>query len=163
MSKTFAEGIDELKRIVGGGVLEGTITVDQVYAHYQDSGFGPHGTPAFAFDHPRGGEAMYLSGPMRYRRSEVMQRWANNLLRGRIVHETIDILHSFGDDVQMHAPREFEILRNSAALKLFDDGAPVFDLPALIPRLSEAEIKAIRKSSRSGPSVNMRWRPMRNR
>ena len=100
---------------------------------------------------------------MRYRRSEVMQRWANSLLRGRIVPETIDILHSFGDDVQMHAPREFDILRNSAALRLHDDGAIVFDLPALIPRLSEAEIKAIRKSSSKGPSVNMKWRVMRSR
>ncbi len=161
MNKTFAQGIDELKNLVGDGILGGEIKVDQVYAHYQDSGKGPHGTPAIAFEHPRGGQAMYLSGPMRYRRGEVIQRWANNVLSGRLVPETIDILHSFGDDVQLNAPREFDILRNSASLALKDDGATVFVLPALIPRLSETEIKAIRATSSSGGGSNLKWRVTR--
>lgn len=158
--KSFQEGVDELKRLVGDGALRGEISVNQVYARYQDSGKGPKGKPAFAFDHPRGGQAMYLSGPVRYRRSEVMQRWANNVLRGRLVHETIDILHSFKDNVELNAPREFDVLRNSVALKLADRGAPVFDLPPLIPRLTEAEIKSIRAASRAtGPhSYRMPWR-----
>ncbi len=164
MRKTFAEGIRELKDLVGDGQLEGEVRVNQVYAHYQDSGFGPRGKPAFAFDHPRGGEAMYLSGPLRYRKDEVLQRWANSLLRGRIVHETIDILHSFGDDVQLHAPRQFEILRNSAALRLADDGIVVFDLPPLIPRLTQEQLNAIRRPPTSrNPSVNMKLRKMRTR
>ena len=166
--KTFSEGVDELKKMVGSGDLVGKIHVDQVYAAYQDgiigSGehHGPHGKPSFAFDHPRGGEAMFLSGPVRYRRDEVMQRWANHVLTGRLVPETIDILHTFADDVQMNAPREFEILRNSTSLRLEDDGAPVFDMPALIPRLTESEIKSIRRASRStGPSAYSMRRTMR--
>jgi hypothetical protein len=31
MAKTFSEGVDELQRMVGGGDLTGTISVDQVY------------------------------------------------------------------------------------------------------------------------------------
>lgn len=163
MGKTFAEGVDELKNMVGSGTLEGKISVNQVYAHWIDDGVSPHGKPAIAFDHPRGGEAMYLSGPVRYRRGEVFQRWANSILRGRLIPETVDILRSFKDDVSLNAPREFDILRNSTALRLTDDNEPIFDLPALIPRLSETEIKAIRKSSTSGGGSNIGWRVRRAR
>lgn len=164
--KTFSEGVDELQRMVGAGVLAGEVSVNQAYSRYQDGvggAHGPRGKPSFAFDHPRGGQAMFLSGPIRYRRSEVFQRWANAVLRGRLVHETIDILHSFKDDVSLNAPREFDILRNSTALKLSDDGAPVFDLPALIPRLSDAELKVIRKSVSPAGNLRSTMRGRRNK
>ena len=151
MTKTFREGCDELKRTVGSGTLEGTIAVDQVYAHWIDTGW--------SFKHPRGGEAGFLSLQVDERRSEVMQSWANNVLRGTLVPDTIRLLRSFADQVFMRAPREFEILRNSTSLKLSDDRAPVFYQPAMIPRLSEAEIKAIRYSGNEpGPRLKGRYR-----
>lgn len=157
--KTFAEGVKELKHLVGSGVLEGTISVNQVYAHYQDDGHGPHGMPAALFDHPRGGEAAYLSGQMVQRRNEVMQRWANAVLRGRLVHETIDMMQTIRDSVYLRAPRQFDILRNSTTLKLLDHRAPAFFSPAMMPRLSQAELNAIRKAgdpSRSATRVLVR-------
>lgn len=147
MAKTFAEGVDELKRMVGSGTLEGTISVNQVYAHYQDSGEGPHGKPAIEFDHPRGGQAGYLSGQIPERREGVMSMWARSVLRGTLVPETVKILRSFADQVFLRAPAEFDILRNSTSLRLTDDNSPVFDQPAFMPRLTEAEIKAIRANN----------------
>ena len=159
MGKTFREGCDELKRMVGSGTLTGTIANDQLYSHYQDSGFGPHGTPAAMFKHPRGGEAGFLSGQVNERRDEVMSAWARRVLDGGLVPETIRLLRSFADQVFIRAPREFEILRNSTSLKLSDDRAPVFYQPAMIPRLSEAEIKAIRYSgNQTGPRLKGRYR-----
>jgi len=163
MTKTFSEGISELKRIVGDGELTGTITVNQVYAHWIDDGMSSRGKPSFAFNHPRGGQAMFLSGPVKYRRGEVIQRWANSVLTGRLVPETIDILFTFRDDVFLHAPREFDILRNSTELRLRDNDVPAFMLPPLIPRLSEAEIKAIRKAASPAGNLRTSLRGLRNR
>lgn len=167
--KTFREGVDELKKMVGSGRLEGKIAVNQVYAAYQDGiigvndHFGPKGKASVAFNHPRGGQPYYLSGPVKYRRDEVIQRWANHVLRGDLVAETIDILYTFKDDVSLNAPREFDILRNSTSLKLTDDGAPAFDLPALIPRLTDAQLKAIRKSTSVPGGYNLGSKIMRKR
>lgn len=147
MGKPFSEGVDELKALAGPGVLEGRISVNQVYARYQDSGFGPRGKPAALFDHPRGGQAGYLSGQMKERREEVFSAWARNVLRGTLVPETIRLLRSFSDQVFLRAPREFDILRNSTSLKLTSHGEPLFFEPALMTRLSESEIKAIRAAN----------------
>lgn len=147
MTKTFDEGIDELRAMVGGGTMTGTISVNQIYAHYQDSGFGPHGTPAALFKHPRGGEAAYLSGQMPERRDEVISAWARNIFDGALAATTIRLLQSFAEQVFLRAPREFEILRNSTSLKLENHGRVEFLEPALMPRLSDPELKAIRRAS----------------
>jgi len=153
MGKTFREGCDELKAMVGRGTLEGRISSNQLYSHYQDSGFGPHGKPAAEFNHPRGGQAAFLSGQIPERREEVIAKWANSVLRGTLVPETITLLRSFADQVMLRAPMEFDILRFSTSLRLTDDDAPVFDLPALMPRLSDTELKAIRAASASSPRL----------
>ena len=156
MSKTFAEGVAELKKMVGDGLLEGTISVNQIYAHYQDSGFGPRGTPASAFRHPRGGKAGYLSDQMVERRGEFISGWANQVLRGSLVTNFIRDLRSVADRVFIDAPREFEVLRNSTGLKLFDQKVPVFLQPPMVPRLSEAEIKALRGVAGGKVTPNLR-------
>ncbi len=148
MTKTFAEGIDELKRLVGDGPLEGTISVNQVYAHYQDAGV--------TFKHPRGGRAGYLSDQMTTRRDEIISGWARQLLRGGLVSNMIRDLRSIADRVFIDAPREFEVLRNSTSLKLHDAGTPVFYFPALIPRLTDAELKALRAVAGGGVTPALR-------
>lgn len=116
-------------------------------AHYQDDGFGPHGTPAALFVHPRGGEAKYLSGQMIQRRYEVMDRWANAVLRGRLAAVTGDMMMLIRDQVYLRAPREYDILRNSTALRLTSRREVIFDAPAFMPRLTQSQLDAIRKGS----------------
>ncbi len=159
--KTFSEGVRELKEIVGTGTLKGRISVNQIYSHYQDGttatdvpGHGPHGKPSIAFDHPRGGEAGFLSNQMVQRRYEVMAKWADNLLRGRVIPETIAIMQSIRDQVYLRAPREYDILRNSTSLRLQQRGEVLMDAPAMMPRLSQAELNAIR--SLGNPDKPMR-------
>lgn len=144
---SFAERIDTLKAMVGDGYLDAEITVNQVYAHYQDSGAGPHGKPAALFIHPRGGEAGYLSGQVAARRDEVISAWARTLLREGPIPTTVRLVNSFCDQVYARAPREFWILRNSAAGKVHDNGRPTFDRPPMMPRLSQAELNAIRRAA----------------
>lgn len=142
--KTFAEGVDELKRMVGTGTLEGRISVNQVYAHWIDDGVSSRGIPASAFNHPRGGEAHYLSGQMTERRDEMISGWARQLLAGGMSENFVRDMQSIADQVFIRAPREFEILRNSTSLKLLDRGVLRFFQPAMVPRLSEEQLKALR-------------------
>ncbi len=144
---TFFARMDELSRLVGDGMIEGLVSVDQVYAHYQDSGEGPDGKPAELFEHPRGGEAGYLSGQIEARRSEVIQTWADDALSGDLVAVTVRIAQSFGEYVYLHAPREFWVLRNSVVIHVSDNRVPAFFQPPLIPRLSQAELDAIRAAA----------------
>ncbi len=153
--KSFDEAVDELKAIVGHGVLEAEISVNQVYAHWID------GTPdqipgrskhkfSVEFDHPHGGEAQFLSGQIPEKRDSTFAEWAREALRGGLVRSTIRIALEMRDQVFMRAPVEFGMLHNSTSIKVSDHGEPVFYTPALVPRLSEAEIKAIRRAGDAG-------------
>lgn len=86
----------------------------------------------------------------------VMEEWANNVLRGTLIGKTIDILLGFADQVFLRAPVEFEILRNSTSLKLLDDDIPVYLQPAIMPRLGEAELKALRAAQGSATTPVLR-------
>jgi hypothetical protein len=83
----------------------------------------------------------------------VIQGWADSVLRGTLVEKTISLLRSFGDQVMLRSPAEFDILRLSTSLRLTDDGDPVFDLPALMPRFSDAELKTIRAAAGGSPQL----------
>ena len=145
---TFSERIAQLREQVGV-LTTGFVNVDQVYAHYQDSGVGPHGKPAAAFDHPDGGEAGYLSDTM----TDYGPQWAQ-AVADSISEETpmadvfIDAVQDIGLEVEALAPLEFGNLRESSERQVEHDGEVVFDSPPLIPRLSDEELKQLGKLSK---------------
>lgn len=148
MSDTFDERMTLLRELVGKGITEGEVEVNQVYAHYQDSGEGPNGKPAATFEHPRGGIAGYLSDTLTGMGPEVAQRWADSISEERpMTAATIESVDELVEDVHTLAPREFWLLRNSASGKVSDDGRVVFDKPALMPRATQMELDEIRRLS----------------
>ncbi len=142
---TFFKKMDELKEQVGKGVLEGKVSVDQVYAHYQDSGVGPRGKPAAAFEHPRGGMAAYLSSWVVTDKDKYLQALADSIgehtpMDDVMVKNMLDL----ATKVRRDAPREYWILRNSAHPEVRSGGKVIFDQPPVIGRLSQTELNAIR-------------------
>ena|GEM_PF-2301693 len=164
----FDQRMQALRDLVGTGVLEARIMVDQVYARYQDgwgdvndldewvgiitptqTSHGPAGKPGPDFDHPRGGHAGYLTETMTQRGPEYVQEWADHLLDE---HDTVrDVFirqsNAIADTVFIEAPIEYWVLRNSASTKVTDNHDIVFERPALVPRLDQTELNAIRAAA----------------
>lgn len=142
---SFSERIDQLREQVGQGVIQGYVNVDQVYAHYQDSGVGPRGKPAEAFDHPRGGEAGYLTDSLTAMGPDFAQEIADSISEETPMTEVfIGGVTDLILDVNTLAPLEWGNLRESAAAQVTDNGDVVYDRPALVPRLSDDELKALK-------------------
>jgi hypothetical protein len=134
----FVERAEELRERMGDGILEGNVTVDQVYALYQHEGAD--------FNHPRGGEAFYLARPLLEGQDIMLGAFAA-VLDG---HETaVDVMignmMGLADTTPIKAPVEFNVLRQSASPAVIDNGAEVFKLPPAMPRLTQAELNEIRR------------------
>jgi len=145
---TFGARIDQLREQVGKET-GGTVTVDQVYAHYQDSGEGPHGKPAAAFDHPEGGQAGYLSDTLTLYGPQFAQKIADSIAEEEpMVQVFIGGVQDIGLSVEALAPIEFGNLKESSERQVTHDGDVVFDVPATVPRLSEEELRQLGKFSK---------------
>lgn len=134
MASTFFDRMDELADQVGHGHLTGKVEVDQVYAHYQHEGLD--------LQHPRGGQAKYLEGPLLRGVENHMRTLAKHTLDvegPRLGMQ--DIVEGLSRDVFDEAPREFEDLRNSAHPTVRDDDRLLYDRPPLVPRLTEEELR----------------------
>lgn len=144
----FGDRISELRKQVGRST-EGSINVDQVYAHYQDSGSGPSGKPAAAFDHPEGGQAGYLSDSLTLYGPDFAQRIADSISEEDAMSDVfIEGVQKISLDVATLAPLEFGNLRESSAAQVIHDGEVTFDRPPLVPRLSEEELRQLKKFSK---------------
>lgn len=152
---SFGKQMDELRLQVGKGQLEGQVLVDQVYAHYQDSGVGPHGKPAAAFNHPRGGKAGYLSDTLTEKGAQYAKSLADSIEEG-VPMDTrmIQVSESLAMEVATHAPLDFGFLRTSAHVTVTSDSHQVYDRPAVTPRLSQSELDALRAFGGGNQSGN---------
>lgn len=160
---SFDERFAELRRLVGKGTLKGEIEVDQVYARYVDGwgdlgddtgvitpeqeSHGPKGKPGPTFDHPRGGEAGYLTHSINedQRGGPIVQSWAD-AISDRVPLDT-QMIHSVEDiaaQVAFNAPREFWLLRGSAHPSVERQGGVIYDRPPEIPRAPESMLQAMK-------------------
>jgi hypothetical protein len=131
----FVANIEALAKRVEGR-WRGAVEVNQVYAHYQ------HAHPEFK--HPRGGQAFYLQAPL-YRYYRLYYR---TIAQHAITSEGTDLKGGFAQvtehlskQVYIHAPREFEHLRNSGHPYVTRDGVKVYNRQPLVKRLSERELR----------------------
>lgn len=131
MSDTFQARIDQLAERVGLGPIGGTVEVDQIYAHRQHFELG--------WNHPQGGEAMYLTNPLYERINLYMEILAEGALDSP---ETamIMVVEDLAQQVAERAPLEFGFLRESAHPSVRSEGFIIYDRPPLQPRLTEAEL-----------------------
>lgn len=152
MPSSFTDRIEHLAAAVGHGTLTGRVVVDQVYAHYQE--VNEH------FRHPRGGQARYLRTALLTGRVDYMDR----LARGAVTRDGSDLVRAMTHNVedvtarqQQLTPILFNNLKRSGHPSVADDDRVVYDRPALQRRLTEAELRALRRRRR-GPVPTRRRR-----
>ena len=136
---TFHDRIEELIHRTGAGKggLHGSVTVDQVYAHYQHE--------RLDLRHPRGGHAYYLTEPLLAHAFDYVQSVAGSYLDDGGERGMRHSMEHLSDEVELQAPWEFVDLARSGHPEVSRGGVLVSARPPTVHRLSEA---ALRQKSR---------------
>lgn len=130
----FAERIQELIDRTPSK-LNGTVVVDQAYAQIQHE--------AMEFNHPRGGRAKYLGGPLIENYQQYVSNLADSLLGGQLPAAMIRNMENLSTQgVYENAPVEFADLKASGHPIVEADGMKIYDREPMVHRLSEEELRA---------------------
>lgn len=125
---------------VGVGWLTGKVRVDQVYAKYQHE--------RTDLMHPRGGGPKYLEGPLNANHGDYLRRIAASIPDGDPVQAMTSAMESLNVAMGAAAPVEANNLRRSGNPMVFDNGREVYNRPPWQRRLSEQELRDLRRSRR---------------
>lgn len=152
MTGDFGAKMDELSRLVGNGELVGSVVVDQVYAKFQHEDL--------SLNHPRGGQAKYLSQPLMDNRNDYLREISRTVLEdggtGAMRTAMEDLAGTGG--VATHAPVEWGDLRRSGHPSVTSEGRSVYDRAPLARRLTEEELGAkARLIPLPGPLLGYIW------
>jgi hypothetical protein len=132
---TFGARIEELRAHThsGSGLLRGSVTIDQVYAHFQHESLDLH--------HPRGGGPKYLERPLflHYRRylTEIARSW----LEGGGEFAMARCMEDLSDAAEQAAPWEFGDLIHSGHPEVHHGVRLTYDRPPKRHRLTRAELE----------------------
>lgn len=136
----FIQRIDELLERVGNGRLRGTVQVDQIYAKYQHEREDLHHSV---------GNAHYLSRPLNEHHAQYFQEMADKVLdSGGIVSGMVSSCESLANSTTSQTPVEQFNLARSNSVTVRDQGSVVYHRPAQQRRLSDEELKALRRGRR---------------
>jgi hypothetical protein len=132
---SFTENADELIRATEHDLV-GSLTVDQIYAHYQEVGD--------SFNHPQGGIARALATGLLNKYPEIVRKLADAVLDGReaMQQAMIDGMEALNLEYYELAPREFHDLRASGSPEVMEGEEQVYHRPPNVHRLSEEELRA---------------------
>jgi hypothetical protein len=145
MSGTFSERIAELRHLVGDGQrLQGSVTVDQVYAKYQHERAELH--------HPRGGGPFYLQRPLMDGYRDYLSDYARTVLTDGGQPAMKRSMEHLSDQVEITAPVEFTDLRRSGHPSVTLGGRTVYDREPKVARLSAEELK-VKSRARIGELI----------
>jgi hypothetical protein len=134
MTATFSERMSELRRMTGAPeTVHGTVTVDQVYAHYQHERTELH--------HPRGGGPFYLQRPLFDHFREYLAAYARDVLQDGGWRSVAHSMEHLSDAVEVTAPREFGDLGRSGHPEVRVGERQVYDRDPKQHRLSPAELR----------------------
>jgi hypothetical protein len=132
---TFSERITELRHKLGDGQrLSGSVTCDQVYAHFQSE--------RLDLKHPRGGGPKYLTRPLMDGYRDYLTDYARTVLDDGGTGAMKRSMEHLSDQVEITAPREWGDLRKSGAPKVTLGGRTVYDRPPKAARQTAEELKA---------------------
>lgn len=147
MKSTYRERLEELRRMTGcnEGDLEGTVTVDQVYAHYQHE--------HLEFHHPRGGEALYLQRPLMESFRLYLTDYARTVLKDGGHPAMARSMEHLSDMVEIRAPVEFADLRRSGHPQVTLGGRVVYDRQPKVHRLTEEELRMKNRLRQLPPEI----------
>jgi hypothetical protein len=135
MTGTFALRARELREHTGNGeLLSGSVTVDQVYAHFQHE--------RMDLRHPRGGHARFLAVPLETRFRMYLGWIARDIFDDGGKRAMARAMVDLSDQVEWHAPVEFWDLRRSGHPQVHQGIRQTYDRSPTVHRLSPAELKA---------------------
>jgi len=117
----------------GTGLLEGSVTVDQVYAHYQHERLDLH--------HPRGGEAKYLERPLFEHFASYLTAIAAGYLDDGGERAMSRSMEHLSDQAELRAPWEFGDLMHSGHPQVTRGMRDVYDRPPKRHRLTKPELQ----------------------
>jgi len=132
----FKARLDQLREMTGSreGTVRASVTVDQVYAHFQHEHLELH--------HPRGGHAKFLERPFMEHYREYLAAYARTVLRNG-GHEALkQSMEDLSDQVELAAPREWGDLMKSGHPKVELGERTVYDREPKVHRLTDEELKA---------------------
>lgn len=134
MTSTFAERVDALRTLTGRGErLQGTVVVDQIYAHFQSEHLELH--------HPRGGGPKFLERPLMDHYRNYLSDYARTVLHDGGQPAMRRSMEHLSDQVEITAPVEFTDLRRSGHPSVTLGGRTVYDRPPKQHRLTAGELK----------------------
>lgn len=132
---TFDARIEELRRMTGmPDTIHGSVTVDQVYAHFQHERLDLH--------HPRGGEAKYLERPLLEHFRYYLGEYARTVLHDGGQPSVERSMEHLSDMVEFSAPREWGDLRKSGHPVVELGQRTIYDRPPKVHRLTAEELRA---------------------
>ena len=136
MSGTCAERIGLLRARTrcGEGKLRGSVTVVQVYAHYQHERLDLH--------HPRGGGPLYLTRPLFEHAPGYLAAIARSWADDGGQREMARSMEHLSDEAELRAPWEWGDLIHSGHPEVRRGGEVTYDRPPKRHRLTSAELKA---------------------
>lgn len=134
MADSFSQRMDKLINETPTKI-KGRVHVNQVYAAIQHE--------SLEFNHPRGGRAKYLGGPLIENHNKYYQDIADSLLAGKTTEAMIrNMEHLSTEGVYENAPIEFADLKASGHPSVEVNDDLVYDRPPMVHRLSEEELRA---------------------
>jgi hypothetical protein len=131
------DGWRRIQEQVGSGWLTGKLRVDQIYAKYQHE--------RLDLAHPHGGGAKYLERPLNANHSDYFQRLAGSILEGDPARTMAECMEALNTAMSAAAPVDLNNLRRSGNPKVFDNGREVYNRPAWQRRMSDHELRALRR------------------
>lgn len=133
-AEQFIRRIDRLDQQVGQGNIVAGCIVDQIYAQNQHQNLRFHHTV---------GRAHFLGGPLMENRTSLMVGIARSIIDeggSHLRREMIDVSEKMAGYVLANAPRDPDIgdvLANSGAPYVTDQGQPIYRRPPVQPREAE--------------------------
>ena len=141
-----SDRLDQLAKRMGlaDGRLSGSVTVDQLYAHFQ------HEHPEF--HHPRGGKAFYLQAPLFERYRHYLDDVARTMLDDGGREAMGRAMEDLSAQVEVHAPREWGDLHRSGHPQVHLGQRTVYDRAPHAVRVPAEVLRA-----RSRALLRARW------
>jgi hypothetical protein len=142
----FSERMDVLRKQAHAPArLSAIVTVDQVYAHYQHE--------RADLNHPRGGEAFYLSKPLMALFRDGLADYASHVLHDGGLDSLKRFAEKLSDAVETTAPREFGDLLRSGHPQVTVGGRTEYDRQPHQHRLSSAELRTKDRLRKLPPEI----------
>jgi hypothetical protein len=128
------ERLAELRRQIGMPErITGSVTVDQIYAHYQHE--------HTEFHHPRGGRSKFLQVPLLRHFRDYLASYARDVLHDGGQRSLQRSMEHLSDQVELEAPREWGDLMRSGHPEVHQAGHFDYDRAPKVHRLTKEELR----------------------